>query len=68
MTQVNISDTSPLLLITAHIKGTPGCEDLTEGGKAGDTIAVVIVSGLPVYLLWWRGTAMGKQRHYKWQR
>lgn len=39
-----------------------------EGGKAGDTIAVVIVSGLPVYLLWWRGTAMVKQRHYKWQR
>ena len=39
-----------------------------EGGKAGDTIAVVIVSGLPVYLLLWRGTAMVKQRHYKWQR
>lgn len=39
-----------------------------EGGKAGDTIAVVIISGLPVYLLLWRGTAMVKQRHYKWQR
>ena len=53
------------LLDTTRVTGAEGAAVNGWRGNAGDTLAVVIISGLPIFM-WWRRASCGVAPQVRW--